>query len=216
VRNQFAAIVAAAVLAASLAGSGTADEDEAPPMLTPDIAAAVSGLCPGTQRYAEALVRGITDDDAVAAEPLFASCSAKIRRGAVDRYATVALAAVHLSRGLLNHDAALLRRAEAETAGWRALSMATDAQIRTWDVIPDGYNWVTRVAYVSTVPCRNWGVDTVADYINVAARTGGAWIHTPRTEPVSSNTSGCPAWGRPVPDSADLRTPNATASATSP
>lgn len=188
------ATVLAAIASPALAGS---PEAMAPPMLSPIVARDVADACPGTRGYADALVRGITNREAVAAEPVFAACAAPLRfsgfRWKTDA-ATVALAAVRLSRGLLNHDAELLRRAASGSSELRARTGATDAQIRAWPVIPDYFAWANSelVAYDylpliannanrEREPFVNSPIVQDAAYINVAARTGEAWILTPRT-----------------------------------
>jgi hypothetical protein len=201
-RNRVMSILSAAVLAAATPVLAAASEPQAPPMLTPAVARDASDACPGTGKYAAALVRGITLVDAGAAERAFAAC-AQIDRLPGFRWkttaATVALAAVDLSRGLLDRDATLISRAADATAELRHQSAATDEQVRAWTVIPDEFDmarggpialaYLPLIANNASTPRSSylfgpWIED--AAYINVAARTGSAWIATPRTFTSSS------------------------------
>ena len=93
-----------------------------PPTLTPLVARDVAAACPGTTAYAEALVRGITDTEALAAAPLFDACAARSRRDVLDwpnEAASTAVGAIYLSRALLNNnDPGLLKRAIDATGGF--------------------------------------------------------------------------------------------------
>jgi hypothetical protein len=180
VRNRIVSILGAVVLSAvPLAALGAGDH--APPTLTPLAARALSAACPGTSAYADALVRGAAAAEAAAAAPLFDSCAAAAHRDFDRRRETAAnvgVGAAYLSRGLLGHDAAMLRRAIDATASLRSGVPATDETIRQWPIIPDEYD-VLRHQVVIRLDC-NAGVAPNAAYINVAARQGSAWIATPR------------------------------------
>ncbi|HTD36128.1 MAG TPA: hypothetical protein VK669_01345 [Candidatus Limnocylindrales bacterium] len=191
-RTRVVSLLGIAVLALPVAAG--AAEPQAPPTLTPIVAHDVGDACPGTARYAEALVRGIGRADAVAARPLFAACAAKTRLPGFlwkTDAANVALGAVDLSLGVLDRDAAAMRRAAGETSDLRSRSVSTDEQVRGWTIIPDyAFRNETRTfAYLPATPAnaqlarRPFTDDFAAEnaaYINVAARTGTAWITTPR------------------------------------
>ncbi len=103
---------------------------------------------------------------------------------------------MQLSQGLLDHDGALLKRAADATRDLSRDSRAADADVRTWDVIPDYYDVSRREAVVLVGP-QGCGADasvTNAAYINLAARTGTAWISTARTDTPSPALASC----RPV------------------
>jgi hypothetical protein len=216
-------VFGAAVLAAASPAIAGRPEAQAPPMLSPAVARDVADACPGTAAAAAALVRGITSREAAAAEPAFAKCAARdLSRGFLWKRdaATVALAATQLSRGLLDHDAGLLHRAADATAELRSRSLATDDQIRAWPVIPDSFdvkrNEIVAYDYIPRIwdnanrersPYYVGSIIPDAAYINVASRSGDAWIRTPRTAtrnqyggrvPVASN-AGIPG-GPPYPE----------------
>jgi hypothetical protein len=183
-RNRVVCAVGAAFLTL-VPGVARTEEGHAPPMLTPGVAAAVAAGCPGTRPYAEALVRGITDADAAVAAPKFAACAKPVRlfeNQWKNDAANVALGAVELSRGLLQHDAGLLRRAADATEELRSKAHVTDAVVRTWPVIPDFVDIRTGVVYAD---CLGGSIAINAAYVNVAARAGTAWVATPR------DTKGC-------------------------
>ena len=193
-RNRVGSLLGLAVLALPLAASGA--EPQAPPTLTPINARDAAAACPGTARYADALVQGIGRADAHAARPLFAACAAQKRLPGYlwkTDAANLALGAIDLSLGILERDQAALRRAADETADMRSRSLATDEQVRAWTFIPDYVLPNTRtpatVPYVKAsasieVSSRRPFADGLsaenAAYVNVAARTGTAWITTPR------------------------------------
>jgi hypothetical protein len=205
-----ASMLGAAILAAAIPALAAASEPHAPPMLTPAVARDASDACPSTETYAAALVRGITRDEAAAAAPAFASCAALDRLPGFrwkTTAATVALAAIDLSRGLMNHDPALLSRAADATAELRDQTAATDEQVRSWDFIPDQYDKVHQrpvmIEYLDLIPNNAatprasalfgpWIAD--AAYINLAARTGDAWIQIPRTVSSLSREPRYPHW----------------------
>jgi hypothetical protein len=167
-----------------------------PPTLTPIAARDVSDACPGTKHFAQALISGITRDDAHIARPLFASCAAQWR---LPEYlwktdaANLALGAVDLSLGVLDNDQAALLRAVDETADLRSRSLATDEQIHSWNVIPDyTLPYTHEAATIAYLPLPPYNAQTQrppfskgfeaenAAYIYIAAQTATPWIHTPR------------------------------------
>jgi hypothetical protein len=187
-RQELGMVLSAAVLAVALPQAARAAEAQAPPALTPAVAREVATACPDAARYAGLLVRGITGADADAATPLLERCAARIRLPEAQwktAAARVAVAAVELSRGLLSHDPGLLRRAADETKDLRLQSFASDAEVRSWTVIPDYYD-VRRGEIVLDDPsgCARGYADNAA-YINVAARTGAAWITEQRPAPAA-------------------------------
>jgi hypothetical protein len=182
-----ARLVAVAVLTAAFGSPGTvyAHSLQAPPTLTPFVARDVAATCPGSERYVDALVHGITLAEADAAAPILNRCATAIRLFDAqwkNRVAEVALAAVDLSRGLLRQDPSLLKRAADATRALRASSAASDGQIRSWDVIPDGFDAGTgeEIVYDPSIPrCSSPPIANAA-YIYLAARSTSAWIQTPR------------------------------------
>ena len=177
--------VAAVALITACPVIAAAQDQHAPPTLTPLVARAAAAACPGTAVYADALVRGISDADAAAAAPLFDACAASLRRDHSDaprNAASTAVGAVYLSRGLLHHDPALLRRAIDATAALRRDVLVSDDVVKAWPIIPDAFDAFRREAIISLNCVFSLGVD--ATYINVAASTGSAWITQPR-EPVA-------------------------------
>ena len=191
------ALLASAALTASLSAPAFAAPDPQPsvPMLTPMTARDVAEACPGTARFALALVRGASLVEATEARPAFAACAAQPRLAGYEwktEAANLALGGCELTIGIATGDVAALRRAAAVTADLRSSSLATDDQIREWTIIPDAFNSVSRKpvfnGYVtyrvgdSLIPRRPFTTDqtmvTNAAYVNVAARRGEAWIHT--------------------------------------
>jgi hypothetical protein len=65
----------------------------------------------------------------------------------------------------------------------RAASPASDDQIRAWDVIPDFFDARTEQAISFANDSCGGDIIQNAAYLNVAARSGTAWIATPRTVP---------------------------------
>jgi hypothetical protein len=173
-RGLLALLSAATIVAGPLAAG--AAERQAPPTLTPLVARDVAYACPGTERYAEALVRGITEREAASAAPLFDACAAGAKRDYGDyrrHAASTAVGAAYLSLGLLRHDPALLRRAIDATAEQRRdVTTASDQDIRRWPVIPDEYD--------ARRDCPSGTEAIDAAYINVAAHAGTAWVTAPR------------------------------------
>ncbi|HEX3465620.1 MAG TPA: hypothetical protein VHS78_16340 [Candidatus Elarobacter sp.] len=178
--SRIASLLGIAVLAMPLAVS--AAEQHAPPTLTPLVANAVAAACPGTDRYAQALVRGIGERDATAAAPAFDACAASARHDYSDfrrHLASTAVGAAYLSLALLRHDPALLRRSIDATAELRSYVRASDDDIRRWPIIPDSLAPHGDTLIVRT-DCAPPYPETDAAYINVAAHAGSAWISTPR------------------------------------
>ncbi len=182
-----ARLVAVAVLLAVIGSPGTvyARSVQAPPTLTPFVARDVAATCPGSERYVDALVRGITLAEADAAAPVLNRCATMIRlfeEQWKNSVAEVALAAVDLSRGLLRHDPSLLKRAADATRALRASTAASDGQIRSWDVIPDRFDARDGepVLYDPSIPRCSSPPITNAAYIYLAAQSTTAWIQTPR------------------------------------
>jgi hypothetical protein len=180
VRVALSAVSAVAALSAPAAAAGTL---YAPPTLTPLVAREVIASCPGTARYAAALVDGISETDAAAAAPLFDACAASHRRDVSNELrqaASTAVGATYLALGTLRHDPALLRRAVDATAELRSQNVyADDATVRAWTIIPDQYDARGHVLVVRT-DCPTGTLIDDATYVNVAAHAGGAWIATPR------------------------------------
>ena len=124
-------------------------------MLTPAVARSVAAACPGTKQYADALVRGMNAAEAAAANAPFSRCASATRLFALqwkNDYGRIALAAAELSQGLLAHDPVLVKRAADATQAWRDSTPATDAEVRSWDAIPDIYFAATRVAVIQDDP----------------------------------------------------------------
>jgi hypothetical protein len=193
-KRHLAAIFGATVMAVSL-GTTAAAEPQAIPMLTPLAARDVVDACPGTERFAAVLVRGATAAEASDARTAFAACAAQPRLPGFEwktEAANLALAGSELTVGLATNDAGAIRRAVDATNDLRALSLATDDQIREWRVIPDTFNSVSRrpitQGYMtyhvgdSLTPRRPFTTDQIivtdAAYVNLAARRSEAWIHT--------------------------------------
>ncbi len=181
-------------MAVALGTTATAGP-EATPMLTPLAARDVVDACPGTERFAAALIRGATAAEARDARVAFADCAAQPRLPGFEwktEAAHLALAGSELTVGLATNDAGAIRRAVDATNDLRALSLATDDQIREWRVIPDTFNSVSRrpitLGYMtyrvgdSLTARRPFTTDqiivTSAAYVNLAARRTDAWIHT--------------------------------------
>jgi hypothetical protein len=178
-------ILTAVVLAAGTPAVAGAADPAAPPMLTPSVARTVASACPQAAVYAGELVRGITRADAKAATPILTRCAREVRlfeNQWKNDAANIALAAVELSRGLLDNDRTLLRAAADATRDLRGDSAARDGQVREWTLIPDYFDVARNELVVA--PPSSCGVSAVANatYINVAARAGAAWITTPRDE----------------------------------
>ena len=186
IRRLGAALIAVVVSGAA-AGVAFAGEAQEPPMLTPAVAHTVVAGCPEAKRYAGLLVRGISDAEARAATPLLTACANAIRFPDLrwkNQYAALALAAVQLSQGLLEHDPALLKRAADATRALHDADQATDDQIRSWKIIPDWFDARVRVALVNDDQhvCTGSIVQNAA-YVYLAARSGTAWIRTARDVP---------------------------------
>lgn len=184
-RRLLASVAGLAVVAAGQFVPALAAPGAAPPVLTPAVAARVAAACPGTAPYAAALVRGATEAELVAAAPVLETCRAAVRFPHLqwkNDAAALGLAAVELSRGLLDRDPAQFQRAVFATNALRAESTASDAQIRAWSAIPDYVNPADGHVFVAAdgVFCGDDGALNAA-YINVAARAGAAWVETPRT-----------------------------------
>jgi hypothetical protein len=191
-RTRLVPFLSAFALAVMAPAVALAADAQAPPLLTPTIADSVSAACPGTAPYASALVRGITSGEAAAAEPKFAACAKQIRlveNQWKNDAADVALGAVELARGLLNHDPAMLQRAADATAALRAVARGSDADVRAWPTIPDFVDGHTGDYVVDG--CGSGSAALNAAYINVAARTGVAWVLTPRA-PARCGVKGYP------------------------
>jgi hypothetical protein len=187
-RQELGMVLSAAALALALPQAARAAEAQAPTTLTPAVAREVAAACPEGARYAGLLVRGITGADAATATPVFERCAAQIRLPEAQwktAAARVALAAVELSRGLLAHDPALLRRAADETRDLRSQSFASDADVRSWSVIPDYYDAQQRQIVLDDPSACARGYADNAAYINVAARAGTAWITEQRPAPAT-------------------------------
>jgi hypothetical protein len=164
-------------------------------MLTPFAAGYVASGCPDAKPYADALVRGITLAEAKAATPVLTRCASAVRLFELQwktDSAAFGLAAVQLSQGLLARDPALLKRAAEATRRMRDSTLASDAQIRSWDVIPDAFYARYREAVVFDDPLCSGNIAVNAAYINLAARSGTAWIRTPRDVPPADNAGRCP------------------------
>lgn len=214
-------VLAAAVLAAAAPASGGAAGVHAPPLLTPQVAIEVGDACPGTIMHAAALVRGMTRAEAVAAEPAFSACAAADRLPGFrwkNTAANVALAAVQLTRALIDHDTVLLAHVADATAELRGQTAATDEQIRSWTSIPDYFDSVLKrpvdVQYLTIDPNNAanpretmligpWIAD--AAYMNLAARSGEAWITTPRSVGARQLGSAQPAYRVPILPTAQSR-----------
>jgi hypothetical protein len=182
----------ALVLASTLVtAAGVRAEPHAPPVLTPVAAATASVACPPAAPYAKALVAGITAAEAAAAVPLLRACAGATRLPELrwkNAAASLALAGVELSQGLLQHDPAMLKAASDATHALRASLALSDAQVLTWNLIPDVYDARARTVYYVPGSCGNAYMNAV--YINVAARNGIAWLTAPdaiRDGPVCAN-----------------------------
>jgi len=122
-------MLGAAILAAATPALALADDAHAPPVLSVGLADTVAVACPGTRSYADALVRGITADEASAAQPKFAACSRQIRLFEYqwkNDAADLALGAIAIARAQLNNDPEALRLAVAAAAKTR-ITMRRDA-----------------------------------------------------------------------------------------
>jgi hypothetical protein len=196
-KRHSAAILGAAVLTLSLGATAmaTTAPPNATPMLTPLAARDVVDACPGTERFAAALIRGATIAEATDARTAFAACAAQLRLPGFEwktEAAKLALAGSELTVGLATNDAAAVQRAVDATKDLRTLSLATDDQIAEWRVIPDTFNSVSRrpitAGYTtyrvgdSLTPRPPFTTDQIivtdAAYVNLAARRSDAWIHT--------------------------------------
>ncbi|MDB5071516.1 MAG: hypothetical protein JWM87_2627 [Candidatus Eremiobacteraeota bacterium] len=194
-RYPFVCVLAAAVLAAGCPALSVAAAEKGPPLLTPVASRDLGDACPGSERYAQGLLKGLTADEADAAVPLLGACAAQVRlpgfKWKTD-VATLGFAAAQLTRGLLNHDQTLLRRAASLTSDMRSRSFARDDQVRAWTEIPDGFSPNADMYFNDYYPLATnnasgerpefgfgpWIQD--AAYIHVAANLGDAWIRTPR------------------------------------
>ncbi len=187
-RNLAGCVLTAVVLAAGTPAAFAAADPAAPPMLTPSMARTVASACPQAAVYADELVRGITRAEAKAATPLLTSCAREIRlfiHQWKNDAANIALAAVELSRGLLDRDPALLRAAADATRDLRRASRASDDQVREWTIIPDYFDVARNELVVEPHPACGISPVANATYINVAARTGAAWITIPRRDAIA-------------------------------
>jgi hypothetical protein len=182
-RNSVACALTAVLLAAGTPGAVAAAEPAAPPMLTPSLARTVASACPNAAVYTDKLIGGITRAEAKAATPILTRCAREIRLFVYqwkNDAASIALAAVDLSRGVLDHDPVLLRAAADATRDLRRASRATDIQVREWTIIPDYFDVARNELAVEPQPACGVSAVANATYINVAARTGNAWITIPR------------------------------------
>jgi hypothetical protein len=129
----------------------------------------------------------ITLAQANASLPVLTRCATEPRFSALrwkNMYAAVGMAAVQLSQAILTNDPALLKQVAELTSGARAVIPASDAAIRSWSDIPDAFDPVKHVASAYSDRCGGHLVANVA-YLNVVARSGSAWIATPRTVPAN-------------------------------
>jgi hypothetical protein len=173
------AVLALPVASIGLAGAPAfaAEPARAPATLTPLVARDVAFACPGTERYAEALVGGITESDAAAAAPLFDACAAAAKHAYDDRrrhLASTAVGAAYLSLALLRHDPALLRRSIDATDELHRDAAVSDDEIRRWPIIPDDLE-ARRHTLIVRTDCPAGSVTLDAAYLNVAAHAGFAW-----------------------------------------
>lgn len=183
-RTRVVSLVGIAVLALSVASIGLsaapafgAEPARAPATLTPLVARDVAYACPGTERYARALVTGITETDAAAAAPLFDACAAAAKHAYDDRrrhLASTAVGAAYLSLALLRHDPSLLRRSIDATDELHRYAGVSDDDIRRWPIIPDELA-ARRNTLVVRTDCPAGNVQLDAAYLNVAAHAGAAW-----------------------------------------
>ena len=217
-RSSFVCVLTAAVLAAGCPALAAAAAEKGPPLLTPVASRDLADACPGSRRFAQGLLTGITAGDAAAAIPLLEACAAQVRlpgfRWKSD-VATLGVAAAELTRGLLTNDQTLLRRAASSSADLRAHSFATDEQVREWTEIPDGFSTRDGSYVDDYFPLAQSNASTErpqfafgpwiqdAAYVHVAANLGNAWIHTPRTilgyTYGTPNTGGSPYPRNPTP-----------------
>ncbi len=189
-----AAALAAFVLFFAPAGVALAEDAQAPPTLTPLAAKQVATACPEAGKYADALVRCITLAEATAATPLLTKCATATRLWELqwkNRDSAIGLAAVQLSLGLMRHDPVMLKRAADAMHAVRNASDVSDADIRSWTIIPDFYDVRRHEIVASDSPSCSGDVSFNGAYIYLAAHTGTAWITTPREVPHAP--AHCPA-----------------------
>jgi hypothetical protein len=180
-------MVGSLLIATMTVAPALADEQHAPPMLTPSAAADIALACPEAGNAATALVKGVTLVQANAALPLLTRCATQVRFADLrwkNMYAAVGVAAAQLSQAILTNDSALFKRVADFTMEARAVSHASDAAIRSWTDIPDVFDASKQTALSYPDHCGASLVSNVA-YLNVVARTGSAWITTPRATPTS-------------------------------
>ncbi|MEA2787533.1 MAG: hypothetical protein QOF71_3637 [Candidatus Eremiobacteraeota bacterium] len=203
-RNWAGFILTAVVLAAATPGVAPAADPAAPPMLTPSLARTVASACPAARPYADELVRGITRAQAAAATPILTKCAREVRLFVYqwkNDVANIALAATELSRGLLDRDPTLLRAAAYATRDLRGASRASDDQVRAWTIIPDYFDVARNELVFETQASCDVSAVANATYINVAARTGVAWITVPRGETLADRrlrTAACTLVSRDI------------------
>jgi hypothetical protein len=200
--RRLAQAVASIAVFLPWSGAAVAGDAQAPPTLTPFAARYVASGCPEAKPYADALVRGITLAEAKAATPVLTRCATAVRLFELrwkNDSAAFGLAAVQLSEGLLERDPALLKRAADATRRMRDFTPASDSQIRSWDVIPDTFYARYREAVVFDDPVCAGNLAVNAAYINLAARSGTAWIRTPRDVPAADKAGRCPINPPPLP-----------------
>ena len=177
-RSRVVSLLGIAVLALPVAAPAFAAEPaHAPATLTPLVARDVGYACPGTERYARALVTGITENDAAAAAPLFDACAAAAKHDSSDwrrHLASTAVGAAYLSLALLRHYPSLLRRSIDATDELHRDAGISDDDIRQWSIIPDDYVPRRHTLIVRT-DCPAGAVTLDAAYLNVAAHAGSAW-----------------------------------------
>lgn len=213
-RVRLMAVFGSLLIAAVPAGIAHAQDAQAPPMLTPEVAADVAVACPAAQTFANALVRGVTLAQASAALPVLTDCANAIRLPELrwkNSVAAVGLAAAQLSAGILSHDSALLKSAAAATRYLREQSAASDTDVLAWDQIPDAFDVGSRRGVVFAGQSCSGEIFENAAYLNVAASSGRAWIAKPRAVPARCEGGairavarvGVPAYPQRPPDPID-------------
>jgi hypothetical protein len=192
-RSRLLVVVASLLITGTPFGMAVAGVPLAPPLLSPSSAQMVATACPEAAKYADALVNGISLADANAAAPVLTRC-AKTVASADEASVAFGLAAVELAQGVLASNPALIARAANATASLRRDVSATDAQIRTWVLIPDMFDPRSGKAYFDDFHCRG-SVYLNAAYIYVAARSAQPWIREPRTPRAQTACAGKPVAG---------------------